>query len=475
VTGAVAELIGEQATESEPASGERSPAGRGALFGWVLFDWAQQPVFTLVTTFLFAPYFANVFVGDPVQGQAIWGYATAIAGLIVALTSPVMGAMADATGRRKPWILVFSVLLVIGSAMLWSAAPGAQNLLWFVVGGFILATVAVESQTVFLNSMMPALVPSSQLGRLSGIGWAVGYVGGLVSLVIMAGFIVTDPASGKTLLGLDPVIHLDAESRQADRLVGPFSAVWFILFAIPFFLFTPDQGVRARAGIRAGIDNLVQTISHVWSYKNILTFLLARMLYIDGLLAIFAFGGIYGASIFNWQPLELGLFGIVLTIAGTIGAVAGGFLDDLIGPKPVITVALILLVAATFGIVSVDANHIMFTNEVAGAAPGDGLFASTPERFYLLLACVVGIVAGPIQTASRSLMARLAPPEKITQFFGLFAFSGKITSFIAPLVVGLVTQATNSQRLGISVTIAFLIAGLIVFQRVETPPPARYR
>ena len=444
-------------------------ATRRALFGWVMFDWAQQPFYTLVTTFLFAPYFANVFVGDPVRGQALWGYGAAAAGLIVAVTSPLMGAMADQTGRRKPWVAGLSVLLVVMTGALWMAIPGAGHLVLPVIIAFVLATVAAEGSVVFTNAMMCDLVGPDRLGRLSGIGWAVGYVGGIASLLIVAGLIVTGPDGGATLLGLEPIIELDTASRQGDRLVGPFTALWYLIFVIPFFIFTPDRARRRRrANLAQGLRTLRETLSQVRAYRNVVTFLLARMLFIDGLGAIFAFGGIYGAAIFSWRGSELGVFGIVLTIAGAIGAFFGGRLDDRLGAKPVMIGALLGLIAAAFAIISIDERHILYWIEVRAPEPHDGLFASTPERVYLALAVLIGLVAGPLQASSRSLMARISPPERITQFFGLFAFSGKITSFIAPLLVGLVTTWSQSQRLGIATTVLFLAAGLALLTRVET-------
>ena len=448
---------------------ERPP---GALTGWVMFDWAQQPFYTLVTSFLFAPYFVNVFVGDPVGGQAIWGYATALAGLIVAFVSPVFGAMSDQSGRRKPWVLLFSVLLVIPTALLWFAAPGAEHLVIPILAAFVVATVAAEATTVFINAMMPSLVTSQYLGRLSGIGWAVGYIGGLVSLVVMAGFIVTTPESGKTLLGLEPIIAFDNTTRQADRFVGPFSALWYIVFVLPFFLLTPDTPSRAKASIADGVRGVLATIREVRAFKTIVIFLLARMFYIDGLLAIFSFGAIYGASIFAWQSLELGAFGILLTITGAIGAVVGGYLDDRAGPKPVIQIALLVLIVSAFGILSVTRETILFGIETTGPRENDGLFASTPERLYLAFAAIVGLVAGPLQSSSRSLMARLAPPDRMTQFFGLFAFSGKITSFVAPLVVAGVTTMTGDQRIGIASITLFLLTGFALMFAVHGKKPA---
>ncbi|MBI1385957.1 MAG: MFS transporter [Rhizobiales bacterium] len=428
-----------------------------------MFDWAQQPFYTLVTTFIFAPYFANVFVGDATRGQAVWGYATALAGFIVAFTSPVLGAMADASGRRRPYIWAFSIMLVAGSSLLWYAEPGATDRLLWLLAAFVVATVAAEGALVFINAMMPSLARPEELGRLSGTAWAVGYAGGLVALIVMIGLVSASPESGRTLLGLQPIIALDIASNEADRLSGPFSALWYALFVIPFFLYTPDRPTGTQPSIRAGLAAVGTTVREVVGrYRPIAIFLLARMLYIDGLLAIFSFGGIYGAATFAWSPVELGVFGILLALAGTIGAYAGGFLDDAFGPARVIATCLVVLMAAAIAIVSIDANHIGFVIAVEGPQPGDGILASLPERVFLALGAIIGIVAGPMQSSSRTLLARAAPAERMAQFFGLFAFSGKITAFLAPLAVGIVTDVSGDRRLGIATIIVFLMLGLVV-------------
>lgn len=444
-----------------------------ALVSWVLFDWAAQPYYTLILTFLFAPYFATVVVGNAAQGQTLWGYSAAAAGVLIAIGSPLLGAFADGRGRRKPWIALFSLLLVAGLASLWMATPGADNAtIALVLFGFVLATIAAEFTQVFTNAIMPTLVPAEKLGRLSGTGWAVGYAGGLLSLAVMAGLIVTDPASGKTILGLDPLIKLDTGTREGDRLVGPFAALWFAIFMIPFFLFVPDTHKPPPPGTvkRTALAELWDTVSGLPRHPDMLFFLLARMLYIDGLTAIFAFGGIYGASVFGWQALELGIFGIVLTLTGVVGAVAGGVLDDRIGARNVIMAALLVLLVGTLGILSIDKSHVLFGLEVAPKAAGSAPFSSTGERVFLVFAMVIGIVAAPVQAASRSLLARLAPPEKVTQFFGLFAFSGKVTAFFAPFLIASVTAATGSERAGMSAIVFFLIAGMVLMLKVHDRP-----
>jgi MFS transporter, UMF1 family len=444
--------------------------GKLALFGWVLFDWATQPFYTLVVTFLFAPYFVNGFIDDPARGSSLWAYATGIAELIAAALAPVLGAIADAGTSRKPWIAAFSVLLFAGLCGLWFAIPGETQLLPLVLISFGLATIGAELATVFTNAMMPALIGNHRLGALSGIGWATGYVGGLVSLALIAGLVVADPHSGKTLLGLPPIVPLDPATREGDRLVGPFSAVWYLLFVLPLFLFTPDRPAKPlkSGAVRAGLSQLARSVKDlVRHHFDIAKFLLARMLYADGLGAVFAFGGIYAGTVFDWGAIELGLFGIILTITGTFGAALGGLLDDRKGSKAVIVGTLLLFIAASIGVLSVDHDHVLFVVPVEPKVPGSAPFSSVGEQVYLAFAMLIGIASGPIQSSSRTLLARMCPEDKVTEFFGFFSFSGKITAFAAPLAIGAGTHATGSQRIGIAISLVFLIAGLLLMLRVK--------
>ncbi len=436
-----------------------------ALAGWVMFDWAAQPFYTLVLTFLFAPYFASTFIGDAAWGQELWGYTTAAAGVFVALLSPVLGAIADASGKRKPWIAISSLALIAGLCSLWLAAPGQSSQLLPVIAGIIVASVAAEIATVFTNAMMPGLVPPDRLGRLSGTGWAVGYAGGLVSLVLAAGLIVADGETGKTMMGLEPVLPLNSLDHEGERLIGPLSALWYAIFVLPLFLFTPDIGSGKSvngpgSAVRRGLRQLRDTLLHVRHYGNIVRFLTARMLYADGLGAIFVFGGLYAASLFNWTAAELGLFGIVITVTAAIGAFIGGPLDDRFGARTVIIWGLVGLMAACAGVLSVDATSIFYVVGVAPASAADGVFSSVGEKVYMAFAAGIGLVSGPIQASSRSLLARITPPDMATEFFGLFAFSGKVTAFAAPLTVSLVTAMTGDQRLGIASIAIYLMLGL---------------
>ena len=441
----------------------RAPAS--ALAGWVLVDWAVQPFHTLVVTFLFAPYFTTVVAGDAARGQALWGYAAAVAGILIALGGPVLGAVAD-RGRRKPWVLLTVLTMAVAAASLWHARAGASSAaIALVLLALVVATVMAEYTTVLTNSIMPRLVPPSQFGRLSGTSWAVAFAGGLLSLIIMAGFIVSNPATGKTLMGLDPLFSLDQAAREGDRLTGPFAAVWLLVFILPFFLFVPDtRPATAAAGQppASPFAQLWQTLKSLPAMPSMLYFLIARALYTDGLSAIFVFGGIYGTAVFGWELGERGLFGILLIVAGVVGAAVGGVLDDKLGSKTVIVGALVLLIIGAVGILSVTSTHVLFSIPVDPKATGAATFASTGERVFLAFACLVAIAAAPNQSASRSLLARLAPPDRSAQFFGLFAFSGKVTAFLAPLLIALVTQISDSQRLGMSMILLFLVAGIIL-------------
>jgi UMF1 family MFS transporter len=440
---------------------------RAAIISWIFFDWAAQPYFTLITTFVFAPYFASHVASDPASGQALWGFATAAAGLTIALMSPVLGAIADASGRRKPWIAAFGALLVIGSCLMWFGKPGDATVIPPLLLAYGIATIGVEFATVFNNAMMPTLVPPDRIGRLSGTGWATGYVGGILSLILVLGFLAADPVTGRTLFGLVPLFGLDPVTHQGDRITGPLAGIWFIIFVLPMFVLTPDYPARQklRGALRSGLIELEQSLRELPKQKSMAAFLLANMIYTDGLVSLYAFGGIYAAGTFNWQTIQIGSFGILLAIAGTFGAWLGGKLDDSLGPKRVIAGSMLILLSSIVAILLVDKDSILFM-KVAAPAPGGALFSSASERAYLVLGCLIGAAGGPLQAASRTLLIRLAPKDRIAQYFGLFALTGKVTSFAGPLLIGIITAVTASQKAGMAVLVLFFVAGLALLGRV---------
>jgi UMF1 family MFS transporter len=449
-------------------AGTQTYPRRAAVIGWIFFDWAAQPYFTLITTFVFAPYFATRVASDPASGQALWGFATAAAGLMIALMSPVLGAIADASGRRKPWIAAFGALLVIGSSLMWFGKPGDPSVIPLLLLAYGIATIGVEFATVFNNAMMPSLVPPDKIGRLSGTGWATGYVGGILSLVLVLGFLAASPDTGRTLFGFVPLFGLDPVMHQGDRITGPLTAIWFIIFVLPMFLLTPDYPpkLRVREALREGLLELRQTLGELPQRQSMAAFLLANMIYTDGLVSLFAFGGIYAAGTFGWHTIQIGTFGIMLAIAGAIGAWFGGKLDDSLGPKRVIAGSAMILLLSIVAILLVDRDSILFV-KVAPPTAGGALFSGAAERAYLVLGCLIGMAGGPLQAASRTLLVRLAPKDRIAQYFGLFALTGKVTSFVGPLLIGAITAITASQKAGMAVLVVFFVAGLALLTRVK--------
>ncbi|HEY5126846.1 MAG TPA: MFS transporter, partial [Bradyrhizobium sp.] len=331
-----------------------------------------------------------------------------------------------------------------------------------------IATIGVEFATVFNNAMMPTLVPPDEIGRLSGTGWATGYLGGILSLILVLGFLAASPVTGRTLFGFVPLFGLDPVTHQGDRITGPLTGIWFIIFVLPMFLLTPDYPARRRASeaLREGLTELRQTLAELPKRKSMAAFLLANMIYTDGLVSLFAFGGIYAAGTFGWNTIQIGTFGILLAIAGTFGAWLGGKLDDSLGPKRVISGSMLILLVAIVAILLVDKDRILFV-QVAPPAPDGALFSAAAERAYLLLGCLIGAAGGPLQAASRTLLIHMAPKDCIAQYFGLFALTGKVTSFVGPLLIGVITAVTASQKAGMAVLVLFFVAGLALLARVK--------
>jgi MFS transporter, UMF1 family len=448
-----------------------------AVHAWIMFDWAAQPFFTLVTTFVFAPFFASALAADAATGQSMWGYATGFAGLCIALLSPVLGAVADKGGARKPWIAIFGAMLIMGSTLLWFAAPGAPSAVAIAIVGYAIALIGAEFATVFNNAMMPTLVPPEKVGRLSGTGWAMGYLGGLVSLALTLGFLAADPITGTTLLGIAPILGLDAAAREGDRASGPLSALWFIVFVLPMALLTPDRAKAMSLGraVAEGLAELRTTLRSLLraDRRPLATFLLANMIYADALAALFAFGGIYAAGVFGWGTIQIGIFGILLTITGTLGAFVGGRLDDRIGSHAVIAGSLIVLMLTCLGIMGTNRTTIAFLMSVPPPPAGGGLYAGASEKAYVVFGLFIGLVAGPLQAASRSLLVRTAPTASIGQYFGLFALSGKVTSFAGPLLVALATQAAGLQQAGLAVLFVMFAIGLFVLRQMPAASARR--
>ncbi|PWQ96321.1 MFS transporter [Leucothrix arctica] len=444
----------------------KQSVSKKGIWGWMLFDWAAQPFHTLILTFIFAPYFTSQVANNDIIGQSYWGYAIGITGILIALLSPILGALADTTGPRKPWIFGFAIIGCIASFCLWYIPPQADTstMIWGLIAiGF--ALLGFEFSAVFNNAMMPDLVPREELGKLSGSSWALGYIGGLFCLVLMLGFMVGDTETGKTLLGFSPIFGLDSASSEGDRASGPLTAIWLAIFIIPLLLFTPDKSrVTSHSGaIRKSLTSLKNTLRSLPKQKSLTSFLLSSMLYRDALNGLYAFGGIYAAGILQWSIIQIGIFGIVANIAGAVGAWFGGKMDARFGSKTVVTYCVWLLIFASVIIVSTDQQHVLWLN-VADEAGQTNL----PNIVFYLCGAIIGAAGGSLQASSRTLMVDQADPNKMGEAFGLYALSGRATSFIAPISIAFFTSLFASQRIGITPVIGLFVLSLFLLPMVHS-------
>ena len=456
--------------DGAPGDGAPAKTSRRGIWGWMLFDWAAQPFFTVVTTFIFGPYFVARLTQDPVSAQTAWSNMATVSSIVIALLSPVLGSIADQSGPRKPWIAFFAVIKITCVACLWYAAPGSP-IIWPIIF-MIFASIAAEFSTVFNDSMMPRLVSKDEVGRISNIAWGLGYLGGMIVLIAVVTLLAANPDSGKTLIGISPLFGLDPHLGEDARITGPISAVWYFLFILPMFFFTPDakKGLPLVAAVRSGISELRGTIGELKKRTGIAKFLIARMLYQDGVNGLLILGGTFAAGMFGWATIEIGIYGIILNVVAIFGCILAGWLDRRLGSKIVVVISLVLLVIATLGIASTGPGYVFFGMLPLSTADSGGLFGTAAEKAYILFGLLIGIAFGPVQASSRSYLARSVSLSETGRYFGIYALSGRATSFLATLLFSLTAYFSGSARLGMATLLVFLVAGLVLLLR--TPYPA---
>ena len=443
---------------------------RKRIWGWYFFDWASQPYNTLLLTFIFGPYFAQTATAALMEGgmapaaaraqaQAYWGYGLTASGIAIALLAPVLGSIADGTGKRMPWIWLFSAMYVIGAAALWWTAPGDFSMLWALFF-FGIGLIGMEFATIFTNSYLPSMGPKEELGRISGSGWAFGYVGGVVALVIML-MLFQAGDNGKTMAGLSPLFGLDTETGADTRIVGPLSALWFAVFMIPFFLYVRDTPQEPRLTYRfgKGLTELVETLRNLPGNPSLLAYLGSSMFYRDALNGMYTFGGIYALGVLGWSIIEVGIFGIMAAISGALFCWIGGFVDRAIGPKPVIAACCVVLILTCALIISLTPTSVLGMT----VEPGSAL----PDQMFYVAGFLIGAAGGVLQSSSRNMLTRQGNPERMTEAFGLYALSGKATSFIAPAMIAIASDLSGSQRLGVTPLIGLFLLGLILLLWVK--------
>jgi UMF1 family MFS transporter len=424
----------------------------------VLYEWARNPFVLLITLYIYAPYFARDLVGDPERGQILWAEIVGYGGLALAVLAPFLGAIADAGGRRKPWVFFYTLVMIATELALWLPQPGGIGMSLFLAGAMVvIANVAYDFSAVFHGAMLPSLVPPNRIGRLSGLGYAMGNVAGLILLVFALAFIY---------LPDQPMFGLDKAAHEHERIVGPMCAVWLVVFSLPFFLFTPDRpSARLPWGtaIRQGLSSVITTIRSLRHYRNVGVYLVARAIYNDGTVALLAFGGVYASGVFGWDTSELAIFGILLSIFAAIGAYFGGRLADRIGAKPTILASLAGTIVSAAASLGFAPDRMFF---VVPMTPGEAvwesqMFSTLPELVYLVVVMVIAVFIVGTWANSRAMLARIAPEERMAEFFGLYALSGTATAFLAPWAVKWVTEYTQSQQWGMAAILGFLVVGFV--------------
>lgn len=444
-------------------------AGRKRIIGWMMFDWATQPFYTLILTFVFGPYFASVATGFFVaegltehvadsRAQSLWSLGQTATGMLIAFTAPVLGALADSAGRRMPWIVGFSVVYVLGTWGLWWTLPDGSTL-WWALLAFGLGMIGAEYTTIFTNALLPSLGRDGAIGRISGSGAALGYAGGVVSLFVML-LIFAENESGTTLIGLTPPLGLDPEAREGTRAVGPFAAIWYVVFMIPFFMWVRDERWPAkRASMARALSDLRQSLSSIVRRRSLAAYLASSMFYRDALAALYGFGGVYATLVLDWTITMVGVFGIIGAICAGVFTWIGGRADGRYGPKPVILFNVWVLTAVCTVIVSMTRESIFGVP----LSPG----SNVPDIVFYVLGAAIGAAGGALQAASRTMMVRHATPDRPTEAFGLYALSGKATAFLAPALIGLVTWVSESARFGIAPVILLFILALYLLRWVD--------
>ncbi|MGY9008112.1 MAG: MFS transporter [Rhodobacterales bacterium] len=439
------------------------------VHGWMMFDWATQPFFTLGLTFIFGPYFAVVaaeaFLNNGMDkdtaaasAQTIWSWGQAIAGIFVAIIGILAGAYADSTGRRMPWIWAASIVFVICTWLLWYMVPDGSAM-WSSLIIFSIAFVAAEFAAVFTNAILPSLGPRQEVGKISGNGMALGYIGGILSLFIMLFFFFDD--GGKTFIGLKPGFGLlDPDAREGTRAVGPLISIWFIVFMVPFFMWVKEgKAPNRQGGFTQSMTELKLSLQGMLKRPSLFSFMGAQMFYRDALNGLYAFGGVYAALVLGWGLTQLGVFGIIGGISAALVTWVSGKYDRKLGPRPVIYFHIWVLIIVSLCIIGMSR-----TSFYGIALPVD---SNLPDIIFYICGAAIGGSGGGIYAASRSMMVRHTNMARPTEAFGLFALAGKATAFLAPLLIGLFTYWLNDARLGFSPVVGLFILGMLLLRWVQ--------
>ena len=403
------------------------------IFNFALYDFANSAFTTIIITFIFSTYFAKQIAPNPVLGQSYWGWTIGITGLVVALIGPLLGTIADKKNYTEFFIKIFTIICISLTCLLWFSKPSEKYLIYtlLIVG---LANIFYELSLIFYNSTLKKISESNNLGKSSGFSFALGYIGGIIVLIICITIFIDNDSLP---------FGLSKENSENVRATSILVAFWYLIFSMPF-LFNLKKTNKNE--IEKKINYTKNFKELIWDkgLNNIGKFLLARMLYADGLNAIIIMGGIFAVGVFSLEIKDLLVLSVLMNITAFIGAIVGGYANDRFSSKSVIIFSLIGLILSS--------SIILFLKS---------------KVIFLFFASINGFFIGPVQSASRVFMTKSIDENKQASGFGLFALSGKLTSFIGPLLVSTITYISNSQKIGFSSAIALLLIGLLVLLKVK--------
>jgi UMF1 family MFS transporter len=424
----------------------------GQEAAWALTEAANEPFFNLVQRYVFAPYFAGTLAASAAHGASLWGYALGAAGFAIAILAPLLGSIADSGSRLKPWLAGSGLVTFLAAGSLWFAAPGVPLLPVAML--IFVAAVAVELMNQFSNAFLPVAARPERMGMLSGLSFGLSQLAGMLVLLLVLA------------LSRAEIPWLEAIPNSTDRLAGPIAAGAVLIFLTPFLLVARDRTGAGSASVGQGLQDLKATLREAWADRNMRLFLLARMISADGMAIVFGFGAVLAAASFGWKADSLAVFGLMITTFGVLGGFLGGWLDGRIGAKRLTLLGISMMGLGAASVALTDATRLF------GVATGVSLGAplTSPQEWgFLGAGALIAAGAAFALSGMRTMMAMLAPPEKIAAYFGLYAFVGKATAFVGPTLVGLIASQTGSVRPGIVLAVLFLAAGYAALVFVRSP------
>jgi len=403
------------------------------VLNFALYDFANSAFTTIIITFIFSTYFAKQIAPNPVLGQSYWGWAIGTTGILVAIIGPILGSYADKKNFTEFFIKLFTIICISLTTLLWFSKPSEKYLLFTLII-VALANFFYELSLIFYNSILKRISKTSDLGKSSGFSFALGYIGGILILIICIKIFIDNDVLP---------FGLSKENSENIRATSIVVAVWYLIFSIPF-LFSLKKKINNK--IELSSDNIKKIKDLIWNngLNNLGKFLIARMLYADGLNAIIVMGGIFAVGVFNLEIKDLLILSILMNVTAFIGAIVGGYANDKFSSKSVIIFSLLGLI--------ISSSIILFVKS---------------QLFFLIFAAINGFFIGPIQSASRVFITKSIDENNQASGFGLFALSGKLTSFIGPLLVSTITYISSSQRIGFSSAIILLLIGLLILLKVK--------